>query len=94
MLAPKTRAAIRIGAVLYIVLGLVLFAAPEWSASVFPWSVTPLVAMTIGGWTLGNGIAAWFASAVPYRCEIQWDGSIPGDADPSDDYGEFTYPKL
>ena len=63
MLAPKTRAAIRIGAVLYIVLGLVLFAAPEWSASVFPWSVTPLVAMTIGGWTLGNGIAAWFGSA-------------------------------
>ncbi|MBI2780541.1 MAG: hypothetical protein HYX55_01935 [Chloroflexi bacterium] len=63
MLAPKTRAAIRIGAVLYIVLGLVLFAAPGWSASVFPWSVTPLVAMTIGGWTLGNGIAAWFGSA-------------------------------
>jgi len=38
--------------------------------------------------------AAWFASAVPYRCEIQWDGSIAGDADPSDDYGEFTYPKM
>jgi hypothetical protein len=38
--------------------------------------------------------AAWFASAVPYRCEIQWDGSVPGDADPSDDYGELTYPKL
>lgn len=38
--------------------------------------------------------ASWFASAVPYRCEIQWDGSISGDADPSDDYGEFTYPKL
>jgi hypothetical protein len=38
--------------------------------------------------------AAWFASSVPYRCEIQWDGSVAGDADPSDDYGEFTYPKL
>ena len=38
--------------------------------------------------------AAWFASAVPYRCEIQWDGSVTGDADPSDDYGELTYPKL
>src|SRR5512143_3466831 len=50
VLAPKTRAAIRIGALLYIALGVVLFAAPEWSASVFPWSVSPLVAMTIGGW--------------------------------------------
>jgi hypothetical protein len=38
--------------------------------------------------------AAWFASAIPYRCEIQWEGSVIGDADPSDDYGEFTYPKL
>lgn len=63
MLAPKTRAAIRIGALLYIALGVVLFAAPAWSASVFPWNVSPFVAMTIGGWSLGNGIGAWFASA-------------------------------
>lgn len=63
MLAPTTRATIRIGAVLYILLGLVMFAAPAWSASVFPWSVSSMVAMTIGGWTLGNGIGAWFASA-------------------------------
>lgn len=61
VLAPRTRAAIRIGAVLYIVLGLVLFAAPQWSASVFPWNVSPFVAMTVGGWTLGNGVAARFA---------------------------------
>lgn len=63
MLAPKTRAAIRIGALLHIALGLVLFAAPTWAASVFPWNVSSMVAMTIGGWTIGNGIAAWFASA-------------------------------
>lgn len=63
MLAPRTRAAIRIGSALYIVLGLVLFAAPEWAASVFPWSVSPFVARTIGGWALGNGIGAWFAAA-------------------------------
>lgn len=63
MLAPKTRAALRVGAVLYLALGLVLFAAPAWVASVFPWSVSPLVAMTIGGWALGNGAGAWFASA-------------------------------
>lgn len=63
MLHPRTRAAIRIGALLYIVLGLVLFAAPAWAASEFPWMVTPLLAMTIGGWALGNGAGAWFASA-------------------------------
>ena len=63
MLAPKTRAAVRIGAFLYLGLGLALFAAPNWAATVFPWSVTPLAAMTIGGWALGNGIGAWLASA-------------------------------
>jgi hypothetical protein len=62
VLAPKTRAAIRIAALLYIGLGLVLFAAPEWSASAFPWTVSPFVAMTMGGWALGNGIGAWLAS--------------------------------
>lgn len=62
MLAPKTRAAIRIGSLLYLALGLVLFAAPDFAASTFPWSVSPFVAMTIGGWLLGNGIALWFAS--------------------------------
>lgn len=63
MLAPKTRAAIRIGSLLYLALGLVLFAAPEFSASAFPWKVSSFVAMTIGGWMLGNGIALWFISA-------------------------------
>lgn len=63
MLAPRTRAALRIGSALYLILGLVLFAAPAWAASEFPWSVSPFVAMTIGGWMLGNGIGVWFASA-------------------------------
>lgn len=62
MLAPKTRAAIRIGSLLYLALGLVLFGGPEFAASTFPWSVSPFVAMTIGGWLLGNGVALWFAS--------------------------------
>jgi hypothetical protein len=63
VLAPKTRAAIRIGSLLYLALGLVLFAAPEFAASAFPWNVSTFVAMTIGGWMLGNGAALWFASA-------------------------------
>jgi len=36
--------------------------------------------------------SAWFASQVPYRCEIQYDAG--GDTDPSDDSREFTYPRL
>jgi hypothetical protein len=63
VLAPKTRAAIRIGSLLYLALGVVLFAAPGFAASEFPWNVSSLGLMTIGGWLLGNGIAMWFASA-------------------------------
>jgi hypothetical protein len=62
VLAPRTRAALRVAALLFVGLGLVLFAAPEWAASAFPWSVSPMVAMTIGGWTLGNGVGLWFAA--------------------------------
>jgi hypothetical protein len=38
--------------------------------------------------------AAWFATPVAYRCEIQFAGNGGGDADPDDDFGEFTYPRL
>jgi hypothetical protein len=38
---------------------------------------------------------AWAASAVPYRCEIEFGGAyIAGDADPSNDVAMFTFPKL
>jgi hypothetical protein len=62
VLTPRTRAAIRIGSLLSLAIGLVLFADPEFAGSAFPWTVTPFVAMTIGGWLLGNGAALWFAS--------------------------------
>ena len=38
--------------------------------------------------------ASWFATPIPYRCEIQFGSSGQGDADPNDDHAEFTYPKL
>ena len=38
--------------------------------------------------------ASWFATPIPYRCEIQFGSSTQGDADPNDDHAEFTYPKL
>jgi hypothetical protein len=38
---------------------------------------------------------AWAASAVPYRCEIEFSGAYAaGDADPSNDVAAFTFPKL
>lgn len=38
--------------------------------------------------------AAWFATTVNYRCEIEFAGASEGDADPEDDSAEFTYPRL
>ena len=49
-------------AVAYAVLGAVLYAAPEWAAREFPWKVSEFVAMTMGGWCLGNAIMAWLAA--------------------------------
>ena len=50
-------------AVLFGVLGAVFFVAPGWAAQNFPWNVSPFVAMTIGGWSLGTAgmafVAAW-----------------------------------
>ena len=34
-------------------------------------------------------------SAVPYRCEIEFGGAYAaGDADASNDFAEFTFPRL
>ncbi len=35
---------------------------------------------------------AWFATPVPYRCEIRFEGA--GDADPTNDAREIVYPEL
>lgn len=49
-------------ALVYFVLGAVLFIAPAWAAPRFAWNVSPLVAMTIGGWCLGNAWAAYIVA--------------------------------
>jgi hypothetical protein len=38
----------------FAAVGLVLFVAPGWSADHFPWRISPMVAMTMGGWYLGS----------------------------------------
>ena len=45
----------------YAVTGLLFFVAPTWASERFPWSVTPFVAMTIGGWCLGNAMMSGLA---------------------------------
>ena len=45
----------------FALLGMVLFVAPTWSATRFPWDVSAFVTMTIGGWCLGTAGVAWLA---------------------------------
>ncbi|MEA3156305.1 MAG: hypothetical protein QOK44_3894, partial [Betaproteobacteria bacterium] len=56
MLSPALRRLTYITALLYAVLGAVLFAAPVQTSTQFAWKVSPFVTMTIGAWCLGN---AW-----------------------------------
>jgi hypothetical protein len=49
-------------AVLYAVLGALLFILPEQLAPVFAWKISAFVTMTIGGWCLGNAWLAWHAA--------------------------------
>ena len=49
-------------AILYAVLGALLFFLPESLAPVFAWKVTPFMTMTIGGWALGNAWLAWITA--------------------------------
>ena len=53
-------------ALLYGVMGVFLFAMPEQLAPIFAWNVTAFMAMTIGGWCLGN---AWLAYITARRWE-------------------------
>lgn len=49
-------------ALLYAVLGALLFFLPGTLAPVFAWKVTPFMTMTIGGWALGNAWLAWISA--------------------------------
>jgi hypothetical protein len=60
-------------AVLYTVLGLLLFSLPARLAPSFAWKVSSFVTMTIGAWCLGT---AWFAWASALR--RSWSLTYPG----------------
>lgn len=58
MLSKTSRLLTYACAVLYGILGLLLYVMPEQLAPVFAWKVTAFMTMTIGGWCIGN---AWIA---------------------------------
>ncbi|HKY53576.1 MAG TPA: hypothetical protein VJM08_04680 [Anaerolineales bacterium] len=49
-------------AILYAVLGFLLFFFSASLAPVFAWTVTPFMAATMGGWCLGNAWSAYFSA--------------------------------
>jgi hypothetical protein len=60
-LSAATRSLTGASAFAFGLLGMVLFAAPTWSAERFSWNVSPFVTMTIGGWCLGTAVMGWIA---------------------------------
>ncbi len=68
MLSNISRWLTYLTALLYTVIGSLLYIIPETVAPLFAWKVTPFMTMTIGGWALGN---AWLAWITAWRW--QWD---------------------
>jgi len=62
-LSPASRWLTRVIAAAYLLLGLVMFAFPVWSAHHFPWKVSSFVAITLGSYLLGN---AWIAAVAQH----------------------------
>ena len=62
MLSDLSRLLTYLCALLYTILGGLLFFMPEQLAPVFAWKVTPFMTMTIGGWCLGNAWLAFIAA--------------------------------
>jgi hypothetical protein len=69
MLSNTSRMLTYLTAILYAILGILLFFLPGQLAPVFAWKVTPFMTMTIGGWCIGN---AWLA----YITASRWDWKL------------------
>src|SRR3990172_2664145 len=62
MLSNTSRFLTYLIALLYAILGLLLFFLSEQFAPVFAWKVTPFMTATMGGWCLGNAWSAFFTA--------------------------------
>lgn len=58
-LSSLARLLMRVVVILFALIGLVLFLAPDWAAANFLWKISPFVAMTMGGWYLGMALLGW-----------------------------------
>jgi hypothetical protein len=54
-----SRTLTRLVALLFALLGAILFVASEWATREFLWNVSPFVTMTIGAFYLGSAVFAW-----------------------------------
>lgn len=62
MLSNTSRTLTYLTAILYAIVGALLFFLPASMAPVFAWKVTPFMTMSIGGWCLGNAWLTWIAA--------------------------------
>lgn len=62
MLGRVTLWLLWLAAALLFVVGVPAFVAPAWGSAEFPWSVGPLLAQTIGGWSVGTAAMAVLAA--------------------------------
>ena len=62
MLSSLSRWLTYLLAILYAVLGFLLFLFSASLAPVFAWTVTPFMAATMGGWCIGNAWSAFFSA--------------------------------
>lgn len=53
-----------VAAAAFMAIGIPSFLAPAWASSEFPWAVTPFLAQTIGGWSIGTALIATHAARV------------------------------
>lgn len=63
-LSTASRSLTYLAAILFGLLGLVMFIAPAWGAANFAWKVSPFVTMTMGGWCLGTAVVAWESARI------------------------------
>ena len=57
-LSPFARKLMTISAAVFGLVGLILFLMPNWAAANFSWKISPMAAMTMGGWYLGTAVMA------------------------------------
>ena len=69
MLSNTSRWLTYLNALLYAILGVLLFFLSKSLAPVFAWTVTPFMTATMGGWCLGNAGSAFFSAR-------RWDWSL------------------